>query len=1409
MRVGIAATVRRTIPEFMAASARHFVLAAAALVLFSAHAGAQVCRDDSSNAKSGGSSGSSDKYFVNCDMTYKNTELMCDTNAVRGSCPAEPMMMKETPNRSIIKGYSPYLYAYARDPEDKSRPYTGPFYRGTPGDATQTFGLVCPPGRKCPASCSAQLKFPREAKSPEEEAKMVRLQLDNCANQYILNSARFPQQKEGSSLLCNEDSTDGSKRCSLKSSCQPLKTVLETKNDYFPTAYLRAAWIKVMQDPSYRMNRRAALEPHLPNNIRIENPIPPPTPFEDVRLSQIGSVPYEEINDPTHPFSPRWDFEYNERDRFSPLTKGYGGDEKNEVFCAGDKDEQILKVDVMRFRDDRLDFSDKVTQRITWNQNCKDNSGMQANPCCMIQDYYNCKLLPCSQCYGMTDSSPVCSTDYVRTPDRKKVKIPYLPVHPILRVSGMMTSMSNMSLSSMGGAMSSAMGGAMNVAQATSMISSMSSMMGSISSLSSMGGALGSMGSLGSLGANGLSLGQAMPMLGIQSNVLGNIPTNINASSLGSLFGTQTNLLGNLSGNLSMSQLQGVFSGQNLSLSALGGAVGLPTNQIMQALNSPRGLLNTVAASTPLGDLQQDLRQQMNLLQNFSSMSVGQAAGRLGLDLRAIENLPNNMTIAQAASQGIKLNGGLPSSMTLGDARRIMNSAQTGMAAFDANAGMAVFNRIVSPQISNLINLPAGLNAGQAQAMLGSVQNILGTQGNMLGSVGSAVSSASSLLGSSGVLSATDLSAVTSALNANMGGISSIVGQMSSLGGLSSAGVDLNGLRSILGAQGGMLSSLGGSMNLSQISGALTSQLGSLGSLSQSLPLSQVQGLLGNQLGALSGMSGSLSLSSIAGGIDNQLLSNVMGANGVINLTSIQGLDISRLAAQLPTGDLRNVLGSIPGLSSGTISSVLNGSMSLSSIPGINGALANVPNINNILSSKVPGLSSAFSGGGMGGMSGSGSSGGSSTLSTYVVLAFLAAMAPDPRTAKCNPNEFGPHNKPSMAQLCRELRAPFAPLNKLKMRYHNPEEDDKIVFKDGVPEGYSFRDYFKPSDPDQATHMPYPRLWDTGRSIQRSASDQQDPKDDSGQWTTIVGVGHEATPGDSQSSGGDKRDDKAKTQRAKDQRCLFGGWGGNVSMGGVSIQVPDPVTSWTELKLYQARTTRDFGLVCLARYDKTYKTGSTEDRALLGFGADPTQGVIVKTNSDGTTSYSSVGKWMKDNPNSNERIKDILQMRQENFPLAWRGYLSADEDDQRFPNFPGGSAQTFTGLDNAQPGDIIVMPYGASGENSDGKRGLPRVALVTREMDKGNWIKVMESDNGKWPDVCGTTDGWGELKTRYIYKKSVSKEAQNEYERINSIDDCADSHLSQCVAKNWDDLKLYRPTKDIRKGNDGSETKQP
>lgn len=881
MRVGSLTAVSRTIPEMAYALLRHAVLAGAAALLLAQHAHAQVCKDEQN---SNGGNGS-DRFYLNCDMTYKNSEIMCDKNSVYPSCPAEPMPMRDTELKSFIKDFSPYLFAYARDPEDKTKPYTGTYYRGTPGDATQTFRMFGKgaTGAKQTSACVAQLKFPAEASTVDEEAKMVRLELDNCTNQYILNSALYPYQKENTTLLAMEDGGDRSKRISLSSHCQPLKTVNETKNEYFAADYIKAAWIKLLQNPTHRKNPSAANEPHLPTGITIENPIAPPDPFPDVRLSNIAAVPYEEINDPTHPFSPRWDYRYNERDHYSPKTAIYHDPIQHDgrldsVFCAGvrkadddeeDKSEedQTVKVDVLEFR--RPAFDEGIMNRISYNTICK---------------------------------------------------------------------------------------------------------------------------------------------LHVPVPVTGPIP-------------------------------------------------------VVAAASYCFRIIIPPSPFNPLG-----LAQQKPCWQCFGL--TGKVNGET--------TLPPCTTHYGGKDQRMKLSGGY---------------------------------------------LPGGLNA------------------------------------------------------------------------------------------------------------------------------------------------------------------------------------FSRLATCNPGGT---------------------------------------------------------------------------------------------RQAKYN-----------IDTLCRDLRAPYTPLNKLKMRYHDPEEEDDIVLKDGVQEGFRHKEYFN-------NRMPYPRLWDTGRSIQRNETDQQDPLDVHGQHTAIVGVGHEATPeSEDEDSGDDDEDSREGKKNAlikQDQRCLYGGWGGNVNMGGVNISVPDPIASWTELKLYQTRTLRDLNISCLGRYEKSFKIGSAENMVLSALGAEYTRGILTKPDGSGGYTYQSLAEYREAGGGSSDE-KLYSQLKNEAWPLAWRGYLSAKKNEQKFPNFPGGSASTKTGLDNAELGDIVLMPEGTS--KSGDRKGLPKLAIVAEvnlpgksdcEDRKNCYVRVIEPDNGKWPDVCGTTDTWGEMKTRYLYKSGMLPEAAKaEYTRINSTTDCADIHLSMCELDKWDELKLYRVREDKRDGNDGED----
>lgn len=843
------------------------LVAACALVL-TKPAYAQVCPEPNA--------GSGDRTTQGCDHAYRQTELMCDLFTIYPSCPAKPVAMLRTAKKSYIKDYSPYLFSFARDPEDKARPYSGQFYRGTPGDAGQTFQLFGKSPRSVNrrmAACVPQIKFGSEPTTPEEEAKMVRMELDNCTNQYILNSALYPYQKENTQLLSGENPANAGERISLRSHCQPLRTATERTNEYFASDYLKAAWIKLLQDPTYRKTPGAAKEPHLPDGITLDNPIAPPSPFPDVRLSSITAVPYEEINDPTHPFSPRWDFKYNERDFYSPKVAPYQNPTENAVFCAGarkasggtaqEQADATVKVDVLEFR--RRPFDRGIMSRINFNTQCfNDNTTLSGaipmvaaqSYCYQITSQVSAQAIPCWQCFGM---------------------------------------------------------------------------------------------------------------------------------------------------------------------------------------------------------------------------SRGQKA-----------NAENESTKPPCATHH--------------------------------------------------------------------------------------------------------------------------------------------------------------------------------------------------------------------GGTD------------------------------------RSIIGYVPGAKNG-----------------------------------------------------------------------------GQRRAVCS-TDGRRHAEYDINTLCRDLRAPFTQINKLKMRYHNPARPDDVVMHEGVAEGMRFNEYF-------GNHMPYPRLFDTGRSIQRTNSDQQNPTDTEGQYTAIVGVGHEGAPkrlldASPQPASNATRQQIADRLKMEDQRCLLGGWGEAATFGGASISLPDPIASWTELKLYQTRTAREVGLSCLGRYEKVFKMGSSENMVLARLGAEYAEGIIsdCKPGSN-DCNYRTLAdeRAGKGSTSASDRVR-ITQLQSESWPLALRGYLASSKSAERFPKI-GGSGAGLTGLDRAELGDIVLLATGGAPTNA--KPGLPKVGVVAEinlpsgsdcAKRKNCYVKVIEADNGKWPDVCGTTGSWGEMKTRYLYKPGhLPSNAAEEYQRIGATKSCEDTNLLRCELSTWDDTEVYRVREDIRRGNDGTE----
>lgn len=840
--------------------------------------------------------------MVDCDNSYRDQELSCDTTyeatdingatlnlpSIFPACPAKPMAMRSTEKLSFID-FSPYTYDYLRDPSDETLAYGDYLARGTPGDPSSTFRMIGKPARNVTQqkSCVDQIRVDGNL-SGIEKAALIRLQLDNCANQFILNTAVWPFHKVGSDLTCKVEG-NAARTCAQEDLCQPLELKQDNRQEYNADYYIKAAWTKLLNDPSYRVRGTSATtmnlsglginlpvnltEPGLPANVQISNPIPVPN-IGTIRLNAIAATPYEEIIDPSHPFSPRWDFLGNERDLLSPFTKTYGGDDKNGVFCAGNKD-TIYKVDILSFRDKNLKFTEKVAKRIAYNAACDKETGLQRNPCCQVQvkgPYpvnWTCKLKSCKECYDMSADKPVCATDYQYTPDRARIKSKYIPVHPALRMMG---------------------------------------------------------------------------------------------------------------------------------------------------------------------------------------------------------------------SEGTELN-----------------------------------------------------------------------------------------------------------------------------------------------------------------------------------------------------------------------------------------------------------------------------------------------------------------------------------------FLMVAAMV-YPRTAKCDPTEFGDANSDSMSLLCRNLRAPFTPVNKLKMRYNNPEDPpEKNVLTSGVQEGLSFTDYFKKTGNADAPNMPYPRLWDTGRSIQESESTDQDPMDVLGQYTAIVGVGREGNPAE----------DK------KDERCMYGGWGAPaMKIGNATVTTPDPVTSWTELKLYQANTTREVNVVCLGRYEKAFKHRTPENQILVTGGAERTTRVktVCAKNQHGRVdptkcdTYELSDTEKAESITENENTWSSVKLIRESMPLSWRNYMGTPDDEQR-PSFLKGDEEPelITGLDNAQCGDIILMPYGGAMGPIPQQRGLPKLARVMcpegeraddawgaiRKEGDRRYIQVQEADNGKWPDVCGTTNVLGEMKTRLLFRPGELRDAsKNTLKRLNWTTSCIDTGLTDCEMEPWSTLKIYRPRNDVRNGQD-------
>lgn len=331
----------------------------------------------------------------------------------------------------------------------------------------------------------------------------------------------------------------------------------------------------------------------------------------------------------------------------------------------------------------------------------------------------------------------------------------------------------------------------------------------------------------------------------------------------------------------------------------------------------------------------------------------------------------------------------------------------------------------------------------------------------------------------------------------------------------------------------------------------------------------------------------------------------------------------------------------------------------------------------------------------------------------------------------------------------------------------------------GAPEAYTFYEHFR-------DHRPYMRWWDTGAESGHLLQERALAEDDQGKYDTLVGVGVEKN------------------------NCGIGGWGNPAQLDGN--------TSWLELKLYQARTQNQYGMRCVGRYERLFKSKADEDYVLQLAGG------VYDTFYHGSSSATSSAV---------------------NWPLGWRGYTSEPQGAYRFPYYKNigeydASAKVIYGLDNALPGDIIVWD-----EDVVGNTRLPHVAYVMQvdnrayrtamsaaEASEGagdttyrpsiqgddrnrvfkgprffdkpergepiDSITVVEYNHGRYPDACGMTNWAGVGPERTLYKEKLPSNLVNAATNLGANTSCANPDLASCIEEKWGNVKVYRPREVVR-----------
>ena len=356
---------------------------------------------------------------------------------------------------------------------------------------------------------------------------------------------------------------------------------------------------------------------------------------------------------------------------------------------------------------------------------------------------------------------------------------------------------------------------------------------------------------------------------------------------------------------------------------------------------------------------------------------------------------------------------------------------------------------------------------------------------------------------------------------------------------------------------------------------------------------------------------------------------------------------------------------------------------------------------------------------------------------------------------------------PSMKDLCNFVARPVTGVNTLKMR-----EDTEENFPNGVPEGYKFSDYF-------GNHRPYMRCWDSNAEcgqdehiFQHDGDDYLYPHDSTiGSEYAIMGAGREG------------------------ENCAIGGG------KGINVSNPDPISSWSELKLYYVRTMR-MGVKCIGQETKLFKNLGSEEYVLNRTGV-----TLHKRRPTGSF-------YDNDRTTVGEEGGGLISYY---WPLGWRGYVSDPDQDKRFPELYDNVSYEARGLDRAAPGDVLIFdkdvvmrgdegtwrnPYVAVVENvqNDFSREAAYSQVVAEEFD---YVKAVAHNHGKYVDACGNTDdlGMGEIFT--MYKQALPPPypellAETGTEGEDYTSTCDDPRMSACIEPLWNDIKRFKIKGNLR-----------